>query len=148
GDRTLFRRGLHGASLGGAVAMRSNGVLFQVDEIGEPLVSDGTVVTLKVILHNDFPVGSHVVSAALAELEIQRRGRCQQSRGKLTDNLVPTRCLWIGLDKKELPQHTNCQWSQRKILVSETQLFFGAWRGAKVAVQAPGPAVVVALERV
>src|SRR5262249_7553398 len=128
--------------------MGGDGVRSQVDEAGEPLVRDRTVVTLEEILDNDFPVGSHVIGAALSELErCQRRRGCQQHPGKSTDRLVPTRGLRIEPHEDELPEQSHGQGSQRIILVAEARLVFRTWRCPKTALQVPGPGVVVALER-
>ena len=127
------------------LAGRLEAVLVGIDVVGgaEPLVRDGAVVALEVVLAADLPVRGELVFVARVEDEVVDRDEL----GDRAEGLGERRRVCVGVDEAERPPRLEAQRDEREPVRLEALLPLGARRGPERAVEPVRPRVVGALDR-
>ena len=132
----------------GGALLEHVGVHGDVDDLREGRMSDLAVVALEEVLAAHLPVRLVLGGRALEETkraEVEAGGR--DELGQLAEVLGERRRVGVRVDEDERPQASTCTGTQPELGLVEAGLALGARRGAERAVEAVGPGVVRALER-
>src|SRR5438445_8011186 len=137
------------ADLAGHEAMRLEqvGVRRHVDHCAEPGMGDGAVVALEEVLAGDLPIHFQLEFGAKTELErVDVQDLCQ-ARGDVAQCLGQRVGVWFRIDEDERAPGVDSDMHEPELLGVEARLPIRAGGRPQPPVEAVGPRVVGALQR-